>query len=39
MNNQTEVELNENAFASIWKHLKSIIWIHLRGLLGKDRGQ
>jgi hypothetical protein len=28
-----EQELNENTMAAVWRYLKTIVWVHLQGLL------
>lgn len=34
-NNVIITELTEHTIAVIWRYMKSIVWIHVRGLLGE----
>jgi hypothetical protein len=39
MHGNTEAELNEHTLSVVWRYLKSIIWVHLRGVLGREPEQ
>jgi hypothetical protein len=34
-----ERELNEHTMAAVWKYLKTLAWIHVRGLLAEAPGK